>query len=125
MVWTLYVLSKNLHWQQRLREEVIEAHGSDTERSLDFYDRLPFLNALIKVHPIPMPSHLLRHNTEHKVFQEVMRVYSPFPSTERIATRDTVIPVSQPITTRNGKQITEIPVKKGQCVGIAITSYNR
>ncbi|PPQ96663.1 hypothetical protein CVT26_010288 [Gymnopilus dilepis] len=90
LVWALYVLAKNPEWQEQLRAEASEVRSTTKGRNLDFYDRLSFLNALIK---------------------EVMRFYSPLPYTERIALRDTVIPVSNP-----------------QCqirVEIAITSYNR
>lgn len=57
--------------------------------------------------------------------KETMRLYSPLPYTERIAIKDTVISLSQPIISRTGKKVTEISVKKGQYVEVAISSYNR
>lgn len=33
----------------RLRREVDAAHDVSTERTPEFYDRIPFLNAMIKV----------------------------------------------------------------------------
>lgn len=57
--------------------------------------------------------------------QEVVRFYSTIPYTERIAIRDTVVPVSKAVTSRSGRKVTEIPVKKGQYVEVAISSYNR
>lgn len=57
--------------------------------------------------------------------QEVCRFYSAIPYTERIAVRDTVVPISKPIISRRGEKVVDIPVKKGQHVEIAISSYNR
>jgi hypothetical protein len=42
------------------------------------------------------------------------------PQTERVVAKDSVLPLSEPITTSSGKVITEIPVKKGQHLVIAI-----
>ncbi|CAA7268942.1 unnamed protein product [Cyclocybe aegerita] len=102
IVWALYQLAKNLDYQKKIREEFVEAQENKRKEGLEFYESLPFLNAL-----------------------ETLRFYSMVPYSERIAIKDTVIPVSQPITTRSGQQITQIPVKKGQYVQIAISSYHR
>ncbi|CAA7268933.1 unnamed protein product [Cyclocybe aegerita] len=104
IVWALYQLAKNPEYQKKIREEFVEAQESKRKEGLEFYESLPFLNALVK---------------------ETLRFYSMVPYSERIAIKDTVIPVSQPITTRSGQQITQIPVKKGQYVQIAISSYHR
>ena len=59
LVWILYVLAQHPEWQARLREEIREAEGATNTTAVD-YDRLPFLNAIIKVshaleiaHPSP------------------------------------------------------------------------
>ncbi|KAJ3508491.1 hypothetical protein NLJ89_g5720 [Agrocybe chaxingu] len=104
IVWALYQLAKNPEYQKNIREEFVEAQESKKKEGLEFYEGLPFLNALVK---------------------ETLRFYSMVPYSERIAIKDTVIPVSEPITTRSGQQITQIPVKKGQYVQIAISSYHR
>jgi len=44
---------------------------------------------------------------------------------ERVVAKDSVLPLSDPITTASGKLITEIPVRKGQHLVIAISSYHR
>lgn len=100
VAWSLYELAKNPELQEKLRAELNEA-GPD--ESVD-YDRLPILNALLK---------------------EILRLYSTVPQTERVAAKDSVLPLSAPITTPAGKVITEIPVKKGQHLVIAISSYHR
>ncbi|KAF5319266.1 hypothetical protein D9619_008306 [Psilocybe cf. subviscida] len=104
IIWALYELSRNPGWQERLRNEINAAHEYSKAETPEFYDRIPFLNALIK---------------------EVVRFYSGVPYTERIAVRDTILPISTAITSRSGKKVTEIPVKKGQYVEVAISSYNR
>ena len=37
------------------------------------------------------------------VVKEVLRLHTPVPSTVRIATKEEVIPVSEPFTDRNGE----------------------
>ena len=43
----------------------------------------------------------------------------------RIASRDDIIPLAFPITTKAGKQITSIPIKKGTPIDISAAAYNR
>ncbi|KAJ7770481.1 cytochrome P450 [Mycena metata] len=100
VAWSLYELAKNPDFQKELRVELDEAGPDD---SVD-YDKLPRLNALLK---------------------EILRLYSTVPQTERVVAKDSVLPLSEPITTTSGKIITEIPVKKGQHLVIAISSYHR
>ncbi|KAJ7275016.1 cytochrome P450 [Mycena rebaudengoi] len=100
VAWSLYELAKDPELQGKLRDELNDAGPDD---SID-YDRLPILNALLK---------------------EVLRLYSTVPQTERVTAKDSVLPLSEPITTASGELITEIPVKKGQHLVIAISSYHR
>ncbi|KAF8994686.1 cytochrome P450 [Cyathus striatus] len=101
LCWSLFELAKNVKWQEELREEVIQ---SQLKSGRIDYDKLPFLNSLIK---------------------EVLRFYTPGPNTSRMATQDTVIPLATPVTTTTGKTINEVSVKKGQLVHISIHSYHR
>lgn len=52
IVWVLYVLSQHPEWQDRLRREVkdadIAANNTGVVDSIE-YERLPFLNAILKV----------------------------------------------------------------------------
>lgn len=43
----------------------------------------------------------------------------------RVAAEDDVIPLANPITSTTGQIITEIPIKKGQNIYMAIYTYNR
>ncbi|KAJ7465740.1 cytochrome P450 [Mycena galericulata] len=100
MGWILYELAKMPEFQQQLREEILL---SKLESQAD-YDNMPLLNAIIN---------------------EVLRMYSMFPLSERVVAEDCLLPLSQPITTTVGTQMSQIPIKKGQCLYVAISAYHR
>ncbi|KJA23711.1 hypothetical protein HYPSUDRAFT_163027 [Hypholoma sublateritium FD-334 SS-4] len=103
MVWILYVLSQHPEWQARLREEIREADHAASDAGVD-YDRLPFLNAIIK---------------------EVLRFHPAGSFTEREAACDTVIPLATPLVTSTGTRVSEIKMRKGTKMGISMFGYNR
>ncbi len=43
----------------------------------------------------------------------------------RVAGKDDILPLSEPLTTRFGDVVDEIPITKGQTVMISICAYNR
>ena len=43
----------------------------------------------------------------------------------RTASRDDILPLAFPITTKSGEQITSIPIKKGTPIDISQAAYNR
>ncbi|KAJ7858246.1 cytochrome P450 [Mycena olivaceomarginata] len=86
-----------------LRTEIHSTLGQGGTGSI-VYDRMPFLNALIK---------------------ETLRFYPAEPLTERMAVQDTVLPLSERITTSTGEQISQIPLSKGQVVVVAMAAYQR
>ncbi|KAK6974518.1 cytochrome P450 [Favolaschia claudopus] len=95
-------LAKDIDFQDSLRAEI---HAALSANSSDIaYDSMPFLNAFIK---------------------ETLRMYPAVPFPERLATEDTIIPLLDPIVLRTGEKLTQIPVRKGQVVMVAIASYHR
>lgn len=54
-----------------------------------------------------------------------MRYHNIVYHMARQATQDDVIPLSNPIIAKDGRQITEIPVAKGQVIMPNIAAYNR
>ncbi|KAH9066245.1 cytochrome P450 [Lactarius vividus] len=62
---------------------------------------------------------------KHPEAQESMRLDPIIWYTSRIASRDDILPLSFPITTKSGKQITSIPIKKGTPIDISLAVYNR
>ncbi|KAJ7635213.1 cytochrome P450 [Roridomyces roridus] len=100
MAFGLLALARNPEFQDSLRRE-IHSSGEKTEA---VYNNMPLLNAFIK---------------------EVLRLYPVLPSEERIAIADPVIPLTDSITTSTGDHLSEIPVRKGQIVKLAIAAYQR
>ncbi|KAF8183822.1 cytochrome P450 [Mycena galopus ATCC 62051] len=94
----LLELARNPEFQEKLREEVSTRQGNVV------YDSLPLLNAFIK---------------------EVLRVYPAAAIRERVALTDEIIPLSEGIVTTTGHRITQIPIRKGDQVMLALASYQR
>ncbi|KAF7358691.1 Cytochrome P450 [Mycena sanguinolenta] len=101
MLFGLLELAKNAELQDELRAEIHSMAGAGDNHA---YDSMPLLNAFIK---------------------ESLRFYPAEPSTERMALQDTVIPLSEGLTTISGERISQIPVRKGQIVIVGIASYQR
>lgn len=106
LTWTLLMLARNPGVQTKLRQEMqtfIEESGRET-LTYEELALLPFLDAVIK---------------------ETLRMRPPVPVTTRSATHDTVIPLSQPCPTRDGKGFIEhLLVRKGEEVVIPILMIN-
>lgn len=100
LTWILYRLVQKPELQRRLREELFTLEDRPT---LDRLHSLPFLEAVVR---------------------ESLRLDSPVPSTIRVAQADTVIPLGKPIVGRDGKTMTEVPVKKGTSVYVPIHVVN-
>ncbi|KAJ7760796.1 cytochrome P450 [Mycena olivaceomarginata] len=98
--WAFYKLAQMQEFQRELRQEI----QHERLKGRPDYNNMPLLNALIN---------------------EVLRMYCGFPLSERVATEDCILPLSQPLTTTTGIQISEIPIKKGQCLYVAIAAYHR
>jgi len=101
---TLYELARNPGKQQRLREELIALGREPTYEDLTSPDKLPYLDAVVK---------------------EGLRVYPVGAYQDRVAVKDDVIPLSQPITTPSGQVLTSLKIKAGQLIQIATISVNR
>ncbi|KAF9259689.1 cytochrome P450 [Marasmius fiardii PR-910] len=100
IAWALFELAKHPGWQDQIREEL-----NDSIQDMDSrLDKLEYLNAHIK---------------------ETLRFYPGAPLTERVAFEDTVLPLSQPITTTSGRVISDLPIQKGQIIHIGVGAYNR
>lgn len=59
------------------------------------------------------------------VMKETLRLDPLVPVQTRCAARDLVVPLSEPVRTKDGQQIQEIPLKKGTRVLLSVTQYNR
>ncbi|KAJ7190645.1 cytochrome P450 [Mycena pura] len=100
----LIELAKNPQFQDSLRAEIHAAFGTSGYREKIPYDNMPLLNAFIK---------------------ESLRMYPAEALSDRTASEDVVIPLSDGITTTAGERINQIHVRKGEVVTLAIASYQR
>ncbi|KAJ6556011.1 cytochrome P450 [Mycena capillaripes] len=103
LAFALRELAKTPALQDKLRTEIHLAPRDDRSGGRA-YENMPFLNAFIK---------------------EILRMYPALPISERIAVCDTVIPLSSYIKTSTGEIMSQIPVRKGQIVAVAIASYHQ
>ncbi|KAH9848269.1 cytochrome P450 [Lenzites betulinus] len=97
-------LAKHPQAQDRLRQEIVEL--KNRHNGVIPYDELmslPYLEA---------------------VCSETMRVYVPTPLRVRQAQADAVLPLSRPITGKDGSQIDSVAVPKGTLVFVAVQAIN-
>ncbi|KAI0763033.1 cytochrome P450 [Trametes elegans] len=97
---TLLELARNPEVQQRLRDEVRRV-GRDL--SYDDIQRLEYLDAVVK---------------------EGLRLHPASPQTERVALKDDVIPLTNPILTPSGEKLSSVRVSAGQVFHIPFTTMH-
>ncbi|TEB40176.1 cytochrome P450 [Coprinellus micaceus] len=102
---TLWLLSRNVGAQNKLREEIREAHrrcGGD-RLGYDEVVSLPFLDA---------------------VCRETLRLYAPVHTTARETREDIILPFSKPVRGNDGSEMHEVLVPKGTMVFPSLLSSN-
>ncbi|KAK1225579.1 hypothetical protein PQX77_011473 [Marasmius sp. AFHP31] len=109
--WILLELSRHPEIQDKLRKEIREKERqlvsegrSQSGFTAEDYESLPYMNAVLK---------------------ESMRYHPAAIRILRMAFVDDCLPLSESIKTESGKEISEIPVAKGQKVMLSIAGYNR
>ncbi|KAH7096526.1 cytochrome P450 [Auriculariales sp. MPI-PUGE-AT-0066] len=102
MSWAMYSLAIQPSVQKKLREELLEIGGDAP--TLDALNTLPYLDAVVR---------------------ETLRLYGVVTFVMRQALADDVIPLSQPVTLKNGDVVTQIEISKGDMVNIPIHLVNR
>ncbi|KAJ7816524.1 cytochrome P450 [Mycena olivaceomarginata] len=96
-----HVLSLFPDVQKKLRAEIVE---SPEHMNYDQLGSLPYLDGFV---------------------HEVLRLYPPVtPVMHRETLKDTILPLSEPLTGVNGKAMTSIPIPKGTTVYIAVGAAN-
>ncbi|KAN0136054.1 cytochrome P450 [Lactarius tabidus] len=106
LVWYFYAIAKHPEAQARIREEIslVRARSTGEEFSITDLNSMAYTLATLK---------------------ESMRLDPIIWIIARIATRDDVLPLAFPITTKSGEQLTSIPVRKGTPIDISPGAYNR
>ncbi|KAI0730494.1 cytochrome P450 [Earliella scabrosa] len=107
--WMLYELSKRPDYQARMRAEIREARArviarGDTDFTLEDLDGMKVTLAAIK---------------------ETLRFHPIAYHLWRVAAKDDVIPLSDPVIGNDGTVVNEVPISAGQAVIISICGYNR
>ncbi|KAF9260693.1 cytochrome P450 [Marasmius fiardii PR-910] len=107
--WTLLELCRHPEIQTKLRQEIHTkqrelAREGRTEFTAEDFESLSYLGAVVK---------------------ESLRYHPVGFHITRAAAENDCVPLSNPITTTDGKQIDEIYVGKGQLVSLSIAAYNR
>ncbi|KAG0708519.1 cytochrome P450, partial [Suillus ampliporus] len=105
----LLELARHPEIQSRLRAEIWETEATvhargDVDFTIADFDAMPYTTAVMK---------------------EVLRYCCVVYHAHRCASQDDVLPLSQPITTRSGVVIHELPIPKGTRIVASIAAYNR
>ncbi|CAK5271976.1 unnamed protein product [Mycena citricolor] len=101
LAWATHALSSDQSVQDKLRQELLSV-PTETP-TMDELNALPFLE---------------------NVLRETMRLHSPLVSTERMAERDDVLPLSKPYVDRQGISHESLPIRKGQLFHIPVLEVN-
>lgn len=101
IIWTLFALTQAPMVQSKLREELFTI---DTDNStMDELNGLPYLDMVVR---------------------ESLRVHAPVPLTSRVAMKDDILPLSEPVTDCKGKVHHTLRIRKGQMVFVPIVAMN-
>ena len=122
----MHQLAKHPQLQSKLRKEVVSArrehNGSDFD--YDTLMSLPYLDAICRETVRVFPPLVLLPRV-YVLLSSFFLASTEFNSFFISARKDTVLPLSWPISTSDGKtQINEIPIKKGQRVMVSILGAN-
>ncbi|KAF8267241.1 cytochrome P450 [Lactarius quietus] len=102
IAWTLFALSCSPAVQSTLRAE-LRTFPTD-KPTMDQLNALPYLEGVVR---------------------EMLRLYAPVSSTQRITTQDAVIPLQKPFKDCRGIMQSSVRVSKGDAVAIPIRLLNR
>ncbi|KAI5119934.1 hypothetical protein M0805_000899 [Coniferiporia weirii] len=105
IAWALHYLALDPEIQNRLREELSTSLPDallEKDRTTAL-DGLPFLDAVVR---------------------ETLRIAPPVHGTIRVATKDDLIPLSQPLLLRTNELVSEVRIRKGSFVHIPIEGLN-
>lgn len=127
--WMFWELAKHPEYQERMRKEiremraVVTARGDNRFTMEDLDSMTTVMNALKAGH----------HNVLLKCIvpdlftclQETLRIHPIVFHLQRVAVKDDIIPLSEPITSATGEVLNAIPVKAGQWIMASLCGYNR
>ncbi|KAJ7573406.1 cytochrome P450 [Mycena floridula] len=102
--WALIELAKSPEKQTRLREELLSLGPNDpTFDQLSSVTTLPYLDAIT---------------------HEILRLHPAVAETPRECTVNDIVPLSSPITTRDGQVVSSVSIPKGALVVVPVRAIN-
>ncbi|KAI9430949.1 cytochrome P450 [Lactarius psammicola] len=106
LTWYFYEIAKHPEAQVRIREEIalVRSRAVGEEFTMADLDSMVYTLATLK---------------------ESMRLDPIVWLLARVASRDDILPLAFPITTKSGEKTTSIPIKKGTRIDISTAAYNR
>ena len=127
LTWMFLEMARNPTIQARLRREIKSVEQSvrlrgDSEFTHADCEAMTYLNAFIKV-SMAIPFH--KYYSDLSGTQESLRFHPVGPSVYRRAGKNDVLPLSTPIVTTSGEQLTALPIPKGIRIVTSIAAYNR
>ncbi|OSD07755.1 cytochrome P450 [Trametes coccinea BRFM310] len=99
---TIFELARHPDVQEKLREELKQFPREPTYD--DYQTQLPYLDAVVK---------------------ETLRMYPALPYIERIAMKEDVLPLREPVHLSNGQVVSHLPIPAGQVVVIPAIAIQR
>lgn len=104
MTWAIIELCRNIDKQQKLRNELTAFAGDLTFEQLVSPTFAPYLDAVV---------------------HETLRLHPAVPEAVRVATKDDVIPLAQPVLTGEGNLVDSIFLEQGSTVVLPFEYINQ
>jgi cytochrome P450 len=122
LTWFFWELAKHPESAREIHEEIaaVRARIGARDFSISDLEGMSTMLAALKVRFCTTYSFCAEPN-----LQESMRLHPIVWQLSRSAAQDDVIPLAFPITTKSGKQVSEIPIHKGTHVDLSFCSYGR
>ncbi|KAE8218767.1 hypothetical protein CF319_g7417 [Tilletia indica] len=105
--WTCYSFvqgERGVQLQQRIREELLSPEATGWNDDSRILDGLPYLDSVVK---------------------ETLRFHCPVRQMGRVAPFDDVLPLSKPVTLKDGTKTDKLSIKKGEGILFSIRYMNR
>ena len=124
LTWFFWELAKHPESAQEIREEIAAVRARIGARDFSISD-LEGMSTMLAALKVATFLFALYYFCAEPYLQESMRLHTIVWQLSRSAAQDDVVPLAFPITTKSGKQVSEIPVLKGTHVDLSFCAYGR
>lgn len=121
----LWELAKHQDVQLRLRREIESAKAANggAPPTAEDLEAMPYLQAVVKVRI--QASYTRAPGNSPVASQELFRFHAPVYHVMRRSGEDDILPLSEPIKTKSGTLITDVPLPRGTTLVLSFAAYNR